>query len=411
MRLEAGLRGLRGFFLADPEDLSLLALVDQLASTARIRYAKRSSRRSRLQASRWQRQSSPRYCEQAPRARQAASRRQPGDADGEWSRSDVRARRQATSSAGGLLRVRDASIDAARRDLRPGAPRRPAAGHRTLMYGPATRVLLQFARRFWRARHAAVSVRNRSSDGRGLGRQRAAARAARHPELSRRRPRVARAADDSRERGRRRRRPPGDLAGADRPTSAAPRQSGRGVGRRPLGQGRIRRVRSDLRSWPQAWLARPAGPNPVCRRAHEPALAGLHERRDRKRPAGGRRGARPPSGVSRLRHFGELAPRVGVLRHERGEIERHVLRRELAATSAAAAFSLSVSGLATSSCVIRPSSCAMPTLSRKAAIIGRCSREVIVHERARGDGVREVRQRRQVLRPLLRGQRQARSSS
>jgi monoamine oxidase len=34
LRLEAGLRALRGFFLADPEDLSLLALVDQLASTA-----------------------------------------------------------------------------------------------------------------------------------------------------------------------------------------------------------------------------------------------------------------------------------------------------------------------------------------------------------------------------------------
>ena len=30
--MTAGLRGLRGFFLADPEDLSLIALVDQFAS-------------------------------------------------------------------------------------------------------------------------------------------------------------------------------------------------------------------------------------------------------------------------------------------------------------------------------------------------------------------------------------------
>ena len=30
--LAAGLRGLRGFFLADPEELSLLQLVDQFAS-------------------------------------------------------------------------------------------------------------------------------------------------------------------------------------------------------------------------------------------------------------------------------------------------------------------------------------------------------------------------------------------
>ena len=32
---EAGLRGLRGFFLADPEELSLIALVDQLAASSK----------------------------------------------------------------------------------------------------------------------------------------------------------------------------------------------------------------------------------------------------------------------------------------------------------------------------------------------------------------------------------------
>ena len=59
------------------------------------------------------------------------------------------------------------------------------------------------------------------------------------------------------------------------------------------------------------------------------------------------------------------------------------------------------SGLVTFSSLIRPSSWAMPRLSRNGAHHRPLALEVVVHQRARRHRVRNVRQRRQVLRLLL----------
>jgi monoamine oxidase len=141
--LVAGLRGLRGFFLADPEDLSLLQLVDQFASDEIPGEAAMYRLRDGNDA--------------LPAALAASLR------------GEVILKTAVTRIArrGSILRI---GVDDGRaRQLTADyvvmtlpatmvrkvvfAPALPDAQWRaitTLRYGPATRVLLQFDRRFWR---------------------------------------------------------------------------------------------------------------------------------------------------------------------------------------------------------------------------------------------------------------------
>ena len=92
-------------------------------------------------------------------------------------------------------------------------------------------------------------------------------------------------------------------------------------------------------------------------------------RRRQRRPAAGltSAAARPACAI-----LVEAGPGLRVLHQQRREVEPHVLGR-IAATIALAAFSsVAGSGFGTSSVSISPSSCLMPSPSRKAPIIGRC---------------------------------------
>lgn len=142
----AGLRGLRGFFLADPEDLSLIALVDQFASggtpgQGEIRRIKGGSDR-------------------LPRAIAAALHRTPLlqsivrriSQDGAGVRVTIEekgVRRQIDADfcvvALPASTLRDVQID-------PPLPDDQARAIATLAYGNVTRMLLQFDRVFWRKR-------------------------------------------------------------------------------------------------------------------------------------------------------------------------------------------------------------------------------------------------------------------
>ena len=143
----------------------------------------------------------------------------------------------------------------------------------TLKYGPATRLLLQFARRFWRGATrpsaygsdlptGAVWDGNEQQRGRpGILSFLAGGRASRELQTI---------LENEGAEGVVRR--VTWLAATGHPR-AAPRKSGSGVGRRPLGQGRIRRVRSVLRSRPQA-MARAACGSQSCLQASTRASTG-----------------------------------------------------------------------------------------------------------------------------------------
>lgn len=150
VRLEAGLRALRGFFLADPEDLSLLALVDQLASTAEsdTDSAPAGDRVFRLPDGN---DTLPRGIANSLHAPvklrhivRRVTRTESGVAvtfEHDGKQHQVRA--DYCVSAMPASTLRDAIFD-------PPLPDDQWRAISTLMYGPATRLLLQFARRFWR---------------------------------------------------------------------------------------------------------------------------------------------------------------------------------------------------------------------------------------------------------------------
>jgi monoamine oxidase len=147
--LSAALRGLRGFFLADPEDLSLLALVDQLAASEEPGGSKPGNDRV---------------------FRLADGNDTLPHAVANGLRTPVKLRhvvRRVTQTERGILTtfghdgkqhqvqadycvsalpastLRDVLFD-------PPLPEDQWRAISTLVYGPATRLLLQFARRFWR---------------------------------------------------------------------------------------------------------------------------------------------------------------------------------------------------------------------------------------------------------------------
>ena len=207
----------------------------------------------------------------------------------------------------------------------------------------------------------------------------------RHPELPRRRPRLARAAGHPRERRRGRRRAISSLA---RQAGARCSRSGTIVWEDdPLVARRLRRVRSRFDPRFAPGCARPAGRVAVRRRAHERRWQGYMNGADRERPCAPRPRSRALAAATSCladsaRVGGELAdgsasstsaPGLRVLRDERRrdtappprrELRRQLRRRLPSACRCRAS--------ATFSSLIRPFSCAIPSASRKAAIIGRC---------------------------------------
>jgi monoamine oxidase len=142
-RLAAGLRGLRGFYLADPEDLSLLVLVEQFAGeevpgrgemfrirggTDRLATATAKALRGRVVLN-------------------AIVRRVRQDASGVRVTVDERGGRREIEAEYCVLALPASTL----RDVQfePSLPEDQHRAIATLRYGHATRLLLQFARRFW----------------------------------------------------------------------------------------------------------------------------------------------------------------------------------------------------------------------------------------------------------------------
>lgn len=139
----AAIRGLRGFFLADPEDLSLIALVDEFASgdqpgSGRMyRIADGNDRLTTLAAKRLR----GRLILNCMLRRVSQ--------DGSGVRATVEDTRQREIQADYVVLALPAST---LRDVvfEPGLPDEQTRAIVRLRYGAATRVLLQFATRFWR---------------------------------------------------------------------------------------------------------------------------------------------------------------------------------------------------------------------------------------------------------------------
>jgi monoamine oxidase len=142
--LRSGLRGLRGFFLADPEDLSLIALVDQFASAGppgNDRFFRIEGGNDLL----------PQALARAVRGRvvlNAVVQRVRQDARGVRITLEERGRRREIRadyfvSALPATTLRDVAFE-------PALPQPQARAIASLKYGDATRMLLQFERPFWR---------------------------------------------------------------------------------------------------------------------------------------------------------------------------------------------------------------------------------------------------------------------
>ncbi len=142
--LAAGLRGLRGFFLADPEDLSLLALVEQFASgdtpgASGMRRVRGGNDRLATGIARALR---------GTLILDTIVRRVEQHASGVRVTIDARGTRRRIDAdfcvmAIPAVTLRDVEFD-------PGLPPDQHRAFATLRYGAATRLTLQFERRFWK---------------------------------------------------------------------------------------------------------------------------------------------------------------------------------------------------------------------------------------------------------------------
>ena len=141
--LAAGLTGLRGFFLADPQDLSLLVLVEQFASDGTPgadRMFRLTGGNDRL----------PRAMARALRGTlllETAVQRIVQDSDSVRVTIDERGVRRELRADFAIAAIPASTL----RDVRfePGLPEEQQRAIDSLRYGCATRVLLQFERRFW----------------------------------------------------------------------------------------------------------------------------------------------------------------------------------------------------------------------------------------------------------------------
>jgi monoamine oxidase len=144
--LAGAMRGLRGFYLADPEDLSLLALVDQFASGS----TPGEGQMFRIRGGN----------DQLPRAMAAALRgeillnsivrRIHQRAEEVTVGIEHRGSHQEVHAAFCVVALPATTLRAVRFEPELEPDQRRAIDR--LQYGPATRVLLQFAKPFWRAR-------------------------------------------------------------------------------------------------------------------------------------------------------------------------------------------------------------------------------------------------------------------
>jgi monoamine oxidase len=137
--------GLRGFFLADPQELSLLALVDQFASDdpASARMFRLRGGNDTLVRSLADRVGDKiRLATTVVAVSHGASRVQVRIRDRSGALADVTADYLVFAMPATTLRA--VTID-------PPLPERQREAIATLSYGPATRVLAQYDRRFWRA--------------------------------------------------------------------------------------------------------------------------------------------------------------------------------------------------------------------------------------------------------------------
>jgi monoamine oxidase len=140
----AGMRGLRGFFLADPEDLSLIALVDQFAtgSTPGIDKFFRLEQGNDSLPAKVARDLSGRV-----RLNAIVRRIRQGEGGLQVTFEERGSLHEIMSDycvvALPASTLRDVAFE-------PALPDDQQRAISTLRYGPATRVLLQFARRFWR---------------------------------------------------------------------------------------------------------------------------------------------------------------------------------------------------------------------------------------------------------------------
>jgi monoamine oxidase len=140
----AGMRGLRGFFLADPEDLSLIAIVDQFAEDddpADNQFSRIPGGNDLL---------TTRVAESLKGRIHLRTivRRIVQDSSGVRVTVDDEDRRDEIAADFCVLAIPASTLREVVFD-----PPLPPDQHRaiaTLRYGPATRMLLQFARRFWR---------------------------------------------------------------------------------------------------------------------------------------------------------------------------------------------------------------------------------------------------------------------
>jgi monoamine oxidase len=138
--------GLRGFFLADPANLSLLSLVDQVASGSpgkggMYRIVGGNDRLPKVLASILRDRLLLRHEALAVSHSKTTVRVRIRAGDHEtWLRSDYL-----------ILALPATKVRTL--DIRPALPREQAAAIARLSYGPVTKVLVQFDRRFWKQRN------------------------------------------------------------------------------------------------------------------------------------------------------------------------------------------------------------------------------------------------------------------
>lgn len=142
-QLRARLKGLRGFFLADPEQLSLLALVDQLATelSALDHFYRITGGNDRLATALAESLHEPIYMKTLVRAVAQRGRRV---------RVTLRSQDGETHVTADALVLALPATMVRRISFTPALPAPQRAAYRELQYGPATKTLLQFDRRFWR---------------------------------------------------------------------------------------------------------------------------------------------------------------------------------------------------------------------------------------------------------------------
>jgi monoamine oxidase len=141
--LAAGLRGLRGFFLADPEDLSLLVLVEQFASAdvpgaSGMRRVRGGNDRLATGMARRLR---------GTLSTNAIVRRVAQDADRVRVTIEERGTRRELSVDHCVMAIPATTLREV--EFEPNLPQEQHRAIATLRYGTATRLVLQFDRRFW----------------------------------------------------------------------------------------------------------------------------------------------------------------------------------------------------------------------------------------------------------------------